>query len=344
VTALTASGSVDTTFSGDGSAEVPVSLVGSFDSLRDLAVQSDGKIVLGGSSGTELASARLTATGAMDTTYSGDGVARAVVEYGGAGAKVLVQSDKKVVVVGYATGTGRSDTDLAAVRFTAAGALDPTFSGDGRALIDLGARRNERATSASLAADGKIVLVGSAESAVGMDSAIARLDWDGTVDTSFSGDGLTTVDTLGTSNEQLETVAVTATGAIRSAGSNLSGWTLLGHDGSASTNVSVADASVLEPDTGTVNATFTVTLSSPSPTPVTVKWKTAPGTATAPADFTTRSGTVTFPAGVTSRPVTVPVVGDTVREADETFSVLLSLPTNAGIADGTAVGTVRNDD
>jgi chitinase len=57
-----------------------------------------------------------------------------------------------------------------------------------------------------------------------------------------------------------------------------------------------------------------------------------------------KSGVVSFPAGVTSRTLAVPVVGDTVREADETFSVLLSLPTNAGIGDGTGVGTVRNDD
>lgn len=341
---LTGTGALDAGFSGDGETSLPVATVGSFDSLRDIAVQADGKIVLGGSSGAEFASARLTKAGVLDPTYGGDGVARALVENGGAGYRLLLQPDRKVVVAGYASPVGRSDTDMAAVRWTAAGALDPSFSGDGKAIVDGGSLRNDRGLSAALAPDAKIVLVGSADTTAGMDSAVNRLDWDGTLDTSFSGDGRVVTSTLATSNEQLETVVVTAAGGIRAFGSNLEGWTLLGYTGGAAYNLSVGDTTVVEPDSSTATARFTVTLAPASPQPVTVRYATSTGTAASPGDFTSRTGVVTIPAGATSATVSVPVVGDTTVEADETFQVGLSLPTNAGIADGSATGTIRNDD
>lgn len=344
VFALTASGALDTTFSGDGVSALPVTAVGSFDSLRDVAVQPDGKILLGGSTGYELASARLTAAGVLDKTYDGDGVARTLVDGGGAGYRLLLQPDGKVVVAGYATATGRSDTDVAAVRWTAAGKLDPTFGGDGKVVVDTGGQRNNSAVAAALAADGKIVLAGSTDTATGMDSALVRLNWNGTPDTSFSGDGLVVTSTLATANEQLSAVSVGAGDQIRAVGANLNGWTLLGYTGGANRVLSIADAAVLEPNSGTTNASFTVRLSAAAPQPVTVRFATANGSALAPSDFAARTGSVTFPAGTTTRTVTVPVVGDTLREVDETFAVRLSLPTNAGIADGSAVGTIRNND
>jgi hypothetical protein len=47
---------------------------------------------------------------------------------------------------------------------------------------------------------------------------------------------------------------------------------------------------------------------------------------------------------VTAQPVTVPVLGDTAVEPDETFAVTLSAPSNATIADPQGLGTIRNDD
>ncbi|PRC51841.1 hypothetical protein C6A85_61995, partial [Mycobacterium sp. ITM-2017-0098] len=75
-----------------------------------------------------------------------------------------------------------------------------------------------------------------------------------------------------------------------------------------------------------------------------VAYATSNGTATAGSDFTAKSGTVTFAAGVTSQQISVAVVGDTVVESNETFTVTLSSPTGATIADGSAVGTITNDD
>ncbi|GAA4424753.1 hypothetical protein GCM10023090_18690 [Acidovorax lacteus] len=109
-------------------------------------------------------------------------------------------------------------------------------------------------------------------------------------------------------------------------------------------SLSIDDVSVVEGNTGTVNAVFTVTLSAASGQTVSVNYATADGTATQPADYTNTSGTLTFTAGQTSRIITVPVIGETVPEANESFFVNLSGATNATISDNQGVGTITNDD
>ena len=98
---------------------------------------------------------------------------------------------------------------------------------------------------------------------------------------------------------------------------------------------------VTEGDTGTVNAVFTVSLSAPSGQPVTVAYATADGTALAGSDYTATSGTLTFAPGVTTQTVNVPVRGDLLAEADETFDRALTSPAGATIADASASGTIR---
>ncbi|HEV7377640.1 MAG TPA: Calx-beta domain-containing protein [Pyrinomonadaceae bacterium] len=108
--------------------------------------------------------------------------------------------------------------------------------------------------------------------------------------------------------------------------------------------LSINDVAVTEGNAGTTNATFTVTLSAASASAVTVKYDTANGTATAGSDYQAATGTLTFAPGDTSKTITVAVNGDTTAEADETFAVNLSNPTNATIADGQGIGTIQNDD
>jgi uncharacterized delta-60 repeat protein len=339
-----ATGAIDTTFSGDGKAEVPTTKLSTFDSLRDLAVQTDGKIVLGGTNASTFATARFTATGVLDTTFSADGVMTAPVEGGGAAYKLLVQKDGKIVLGGYAYATGRSDTDYAAVRFTSAGALDTTFSGDGKVLVDGGSKLNDTAFSAALAKDDKIVLGGFSYTSTGMDMGVVRLNWNGTQDTSFSADGRTSTSTLNVQNEQIESVTMGIGDRIHGVGENLTGWSLVAYKGDAVPSFSVNDVSINEPDAATANLTFTVKLSAPATSGISVKYATTAGTAKTPADFTAKSGTVTIAAGKTSATVVVPVKGDTARESNEAFTVNLSAPTNSGIADAAGTGTIVNDD
>jgi hypothetical protein len=105
--------------------------------------------------------------------------------------------------------------------------------------------------------------------------------------------------------------------------------------------LSVGDVKVVEPKSGTRNATFTVTLSPASSTTVTVAYATGNGTATSPADFTAKSGTLTFAAGTTSQSITVVIAGDSLLERKETFTVSLSSPTGgAVIGKGQGTATV----
>jgi chitinase len=105
-------------------------------------------------------------------------------------------------------------------------------------------------------------------------------------------------------------------------------------------NATFAEGSAATPGHGT----FTVTLSKASTSPVTVHFATSNGTATAGSDYVAKAGTLTFAAGETSKTISVAAIGDAVAETNEGFTVVLSNPTGATIARGTASGTITNDD
>jgi len=90
----------------------------------------------------------------------------------------------------------------------------------------------------------------------------------------------------------------------------------------------------------TANATFTVKLSAASSSPVTVDYSTVDGTAKAGSDYTATSGKLTFAAGETAKTVTVKVLSDSVTEGNETFSLKISNPSAATLADATGTGTI----
>lgn len=109
-------------------------------------------------------------------------------------------------------------------------------------------------------------------------------------------------------------------------------------------SITVANASVTEGNSGTVNAVFNVTLSFQSSQVVTIDYATADGSATAPADYQATSGTLTLDPGETVGQIIVPVVGDTAIEAAESFSLNLTNPVNATFADPAAQGTIADND
>ena len=116
---------------------------------------------------------------------------------------------------------------------------------------------------------------------------------------------------------------------------------------------SINDVRRFEGDSGTVIMTFTVTYTGPS-VPASVQYATANGTAIAGVDYQATSGTLFFnsslmrsPEGGTptsTLPVNVTIISDVVKEANETFFVNLSNPTNATISDGQGVGIIIDED
>jgi large repetitive protein len=108
--------------------------------------------------------------------------------------------------------------------------------------------------------------------------------------------------------------------------------------------VSVADASVVEPDTTSTAMQFVVTLSAPSRDTVTATYMTEDRTASSPDDYVAKSGTVVFHPHQTKQSVSVKVRGDRLNEGRETFVLVLLDSTNAFIGDGLGLGTIRDND
>lgn len=146
-----------------------------------------------------------------------------------------------------------------------------------------------------------------------------------------------------TANEPTETFFVNVTGVTNAVVVDGQGVGTITNDDPLP-SMSIDDVSVVEGNAGTVSAVFTVTLSAASGQTATVLYATADGTATQPADYTSTSGSLTFTPGQTTRTLTVPVIGETVPEANETFFVNLSGAANATISDNQGVGTITNDD
>ena len=216
-------GALDTSFSGDGL--IALSIPGySENHAEDVLVLPDGKVLAAGQANVgsvfHPALFRFNSNGTPDTTFSGDGYAIIDVP-GGAGYFYAMarQPDGKVVAVGAANVGGNFQHLL--TRFNTTGALDPTFGGDGIVLNDISAI-DDAAFAVSLQPDGKVVVAGHDQVNVGSNVtrfAVSRYLSDGTLDTSFDGDGIARV-SLGNAGALPRAVLVQADGKIVAAGTS----------------------------------------------------------------------------------------------------------------------------
>ncbi|HEX2700923.1 MAG TPA: Calx-beta domain-containing protein [Acidimicrobiales bacterium] len=342
VVRLTATGSLDPTFDTDGKVTVDIGST-SVDAAAGLALQADGKIVVAGTTGAgagNFAVVRITATGSLDATFDTDG--KVTTDIGtvsiDAAAAVAVQADGRIVVAG-TTGAG----DFAVVRYSATGALDTTLDTDGKVTTDIGTVSVDAANAVAVQPDGKIVVVGSTSSSGG-DFAVVRYDASGALDVSFSGDGKLVTDIGAATADVARAVALQAGKILVAGTTSLNGgdFALVRVEGDV--GGTITDVTVTEGDAGTTNAVFSVTLSAAATVPVSIQYATADVTATAGVDYAASAGTITFAVGETLKSITVPVVGDTNVEPDETFLVNLTNATNLGTLDVSGTATITNDD
>jgi len=196
-------GDLDTGFSSDGL--VTADLSSTHELGYGVAIQSDGKILIVGATdyggvNADFGVIRLTSAGALDTTFSSDGI----VDVGVGAADdyaldVAVASDGDIVVVGY--GSNGSNWDVAVIRLDSSGNLDTDFSSDGKALYAIGSG-HDYGYGLDIASDGDLLITGSSHNGSDDDVLVLRLDADGTLDTAFDGDGIWTADIgSGTSDE-----------------------------------------------------------------------------------------------------------------------------------------------
>lgn len=170
--------------------------------------QADGKILIAGSWGLTTFDAsfrllRLLPDGSPDISFGMDGVAVAPMLESSEATAVALLPDEKIAVAGFAKDNG-NDAFLAA-RFLPDGTADSSFGTGGTAIA--GFNGASKAYGLAIQPDGKIVAAGT--SSIFM--AVARFDVDGSLDASFSGDGMmTTSQARGTG----ESVAIQSDGKI----------------------------------------------------------------------------------------------------------------------------------
>jgi uncharacterized delta-60 repeat protein len=143
----------------------------------NVAIQSDGKIVvLADNIGDSLTVLRFNFNGSLDTTFDTDGKKPLGVANG---SGLAIKSDGKIVV-------SASSSDFILVQLNPDGSFDATFDSDGFVTTNIDA--SDKTTDVALQTDGKIVVVGTAAS--NSKSAIVRYNVNGSLDTTFSGDGI----------------------------------------------------------------------------------------------------------------------------------------------------------
>ena len=148
-----------------------------------------------------LARPAAAAPGALDATFSGNGIHSMFT--GGASAQaVAIDAQDRIVVAGYTIGRR---TDVAVARLRPNGGTDGSFSGDGRVRIDLGAK--DQALDVAIDSDGKIVVVGKRSTRLGARWFVIRLLQGGGRDRSFGGDGVVVTD-FGRRYEHANAVAI----------------------------------------------------------------------------------------------------------------------------------------
>jgi uncharacterized delta-60 repeat protein len=183
VARLNPNGSLDTTFDGDGK---KVFSWGALSRASAVVVTPNGKILLAGFSGPEggnIQVARLNANGLLDKTFGTAG--KAPVDFGGDdfGEAMARQANGRILVAGRSSAGG-----AVVARLRATGTLDPDFGGDGRVTLPGGGS----VSAVLVAPDRKIVVAGNASGSAMM--TVTRLMPNGSLDTTFDGDGTATID------------------------------------------------------------------------------------------------------------------------------------------------------
>jgi uncharacterized delta-60 repeat protein len=219
-------GTLDNNFGVSG--KVITYEVGKSSKGTSMTIQNDGKIVVGGFiiSGYlankalyDFAIVRYNSNGILDNTFDFDGKVITDIGEDDRGNSIAIQSDGKIVLVGYSF--NGSDKDISLIRYNSNGSLDNTFSYDGKVLTAIG-NGNDEARSVAIQSNGKIVVAGYSYNGLDNDFAILRYNIDGTLDNTFDSDG-SVLTAIGSSNDLANSLSIQSDGKILVAGQSYIG-------------------------------------------------------------------------------------------------------------------------
>lgn len=216
-------GALDKSFGANG--KVTTSFKDGQATVYDLAIQTDGKIVAGGSviqprTEDNFALARYNKNGSLDNSFSSNG--RVTTNFGGYDdiTSLLVQSDGKIVAAGTTHDFFQFNGDIALARYSSNGSLDQSFSVDGK-LQEFYPAGASVVNAIAVQKDGKIITGGYSYEVRNEDLdvtffALARYKPDGTLDKTFGDHGI--VNTRISDNAQARSLALQKDGKIIAAG------------------------------------------------------------------------------------------------------------------------------
>ena len=220
-----ADGSLDTSFNSTGKVQTDIGTA-SNDSLSDIRLQSDGKIVASGytnaNGSSDITLVRYNVDGSLDTSFNSTGVVTSDIGSGSddGASGLLIQADGKIVVGGWSNANG--DYDFALVRYDANGALDTSFNTTGKVITNFGSGSDDSLQGIQIQTDGKIVASGFAHISDN-DIALVRYNADGSLDTSFNSTGVLVTEIGTDSQDVIRGIQLLDTGEIFVAGDFSSG-------------------------------------------------------------------------------------------------------------------------
>ncbi len=218
-------GGADTTFGGIGKMASAVGTTGI--AVQSVAVQADGRILVGGQSDNDFVAVRLDGAGALDRTYGGTGVVTIDLQSTGGMASTdtatgMALAPNGAAVLGGFRANGAENT-YGLVRLTTSGAPDTTFTSTGYAIPSFvpAPANSQVAFGVTVQADGRILLAGSVlrDPALPTESVIARFKTNGTPDDTFGvgTSGFFHGHSQATANDSCEAVTLAPDGKILAA-------------------------------------------------------------------------------------------------------------------------------
>jgi len=211
-------GTLDTLFGAGGITATAIGPDG--DHAYAMAVQADGKIVLGGYASNGAAGnfglVRYNPDGGLDTSFGAAGITTTAISADEDFIRALALApDGKIVAAGYYN-NGVDLYDFALARYNSNGALDDTFGISGVVTTTIGSFYDQ-IHALALQADGKIIVGGYTSNGSNSDFCLARYNANGALDASFGANGITTT-AIGSSDSQIDALALQSDGRILAAG------------------------------------------------------------------------------------------------------------------------------